>query len=146
MKNIRNRNIFVDANVIIDYLLNRKYHTENARFLFDFAREFSVTLYICSYSFAIAYYYLRDANVSHDIALETLEKMFQEVKCIPVDDTVIRQALKSGFGDFEDAIQYCCALQIPECKAIITRNPKDFALSNVPVTTPRTFIFHQFKN
>jgi len=41
--------------------------------------------------------------------------------------------------DFEDAVQYFSALQIPECDAIITRNPNDFALSSVFVTTPQEF-------
>jgi hypothetical protein len=53
--------------------------------------------------------------------------------------------MKSGFKDFEDAIQYCCALQIGVCEAIITRDTKDFALSNVPVVTPQTFLRRHLK-
>ena len=120
MKNIRNWNIFVDANVIIDYVLYRKYNTANANALFEYAPKYSVRLYICSYTLAIAYHYLRDANVPHKNAIDALDRLFHEVKCLPVDDVIIKQAMKSDFKDFEDAIQYHCALQIGKCEAIIT--------------------------
>jgi len=141
---VHNRNVFVDANIICDYLLNRKYHTMHADHIFEYAQKLSVTLYVCSYSFAIAYHYMRrQKNISHLVALSALEKMFSKVKSIPVDGTIVYQAMKSGFDDYEDAIQYCCALKISECEAIITRDTKDFALSNVPVVTPQTFLIHQ---
>jgi len=146
MKNIRNRNIFLDANVIIDYVLDRKYNTNNANALFEYAQKLSVRLYICSYTFAIAYHYLRDANVPHNQAINTLERLFQEVKSLPVDDVVIKQSMESDFRDFEDAIQYYCALQINKCEVIITRNPKDFVSGNIPVTTPQKFLTHLLKD
>ena len=146
MKNIRNRNIFVDANVIIDYVLDRKYHTANANAIFLYAPKFSVVLYVCSYTLAIAYHFLRDANVPHYHALNTLERLLREVRCLPVDDAIIKQAMKSDFRDFEDAIQYQCALQFSKCEIIITRNPKDFESSNLPVTTPQRFLTHLLKD
>ena len=139
MKKTRNRNIFVDANIIIDYLLPRKYHTSNAISIFEQATQFSAVLHVCSYSLSIAYHYMRTENIPHKIAIFKLEKMFPKVNILPVNDVIIQQALKSEFTDFEDAIQYFCALQVPECEAIITRNPCDFALSNVLVTTPQDF-------
>ena len=139
MKKTRNINIFVDANIMIDYLLPRKFHTSNAISIFERATQFSAVLHVCSFSLNIAYHYMRTENVPHKIAMVKLEKMFQKVNILPVNNVVIQQALKSGFTDFEDAVQYFCALQVPECEAIITRNPNDFALSSVFVTTPQEF-------
>jgi predicted nucleic acid-binding protein len=135
-----NRNIFLDANVIMDYLLERKYHTENAKKIFEHAQKFSIGLYMCSYTVAIAYHHMRNQKTSHNIAINMLEGLFPYVKCLPVTEAIIKQALKSKFSDFEDAIQYYCASQISECEAIITRNPKDFALSSIPVKTPQQFL------
>ena len=140
MKKNRNRNIFVDANILIDYLLPRKYHSSNASVIFEQASQFSAVLHVCSYTFAIAYHYMRDEKIPHKIAISRLEKIFQKINILPVNNDIIQQALKSAFTDFEDAIQYFCALQVPECNAIITRNPIDFALSSVFVTTPQNFV------
>lgn len=41
------------------------------------------------------------------------------------ETAIIDKSLSSGFTDFEDALQYNCALQ-SECGVIITRNVKDF--------------------
>jgi len=142
MKNIRYRNIFIDANVIIDYMICRKHHTDNANALFRYASNFSVKLHVCSYSFAIVYHYMRNENFSHNVAMYSLEKLFNSVGCLPVDDDIIKKAMKSDFRDFEDAIQYCCALNNSECEVIITRNPKDFVASNIPVSTPQKFLTH----
>ena len=143
MKYIQNRNIFVDANVICDFLLDRGYHAKNVKNIFDYAKNCSVILHVSSYTFAIGYYRMRrDKNFSHQVAVSVLEKLFPKIKCIPVDGAIIQQAMKSGFGDYEDAIQYCCALKIPGCEMIITRDTKDFTLSSVPVVTPQMFLHY----
>jgi len=49
---------------------------------------------------------------------------------------VIRQSLKTDFNDYEDAIQYYCALSTPQIDFIVTRNTKDFKKSTLPVLTP----------
>ena len=141
MKKKQNRNIFLDANVICDLLLHRGYHAMNTENIFDYVQKCSVIPYICSYTFAIGYHQMRsDKNFSRQYALKTIEDLFSKVKCIPVDSSIIQQAMNSGFDDFEDAIQYCCALKIPKCEVIITRDTKDFALSIIHVATPRIFL------
>ena len=143
MKKFRNRNVFLDANVICDYLLGRGYHTENAEDIFGFAQNRIISIYVSSFTFAIAYYFMRRENKSpHIIALEALGRMYKIVQCVPVDNAIIYQAIKSEFGDYEDAIQYCCALKVPKCEAIITRNAKDFMFSDVSVVSPQFFLRH----
>lgn len=51
----------------------------------------------------------------------------------------ISQAIQSDFSDFEDAVQYHTALS-GNIDAIITRNPKDYINSAIPVYTPSEFI------
>jgi predicted nucleic acid-binding protein len=141
MKKNRNRDIFLDANVICDYVLMRKHHTRNANAIIENAQKLFLTLHVSSYSFAIAYHFMRrQKNISHIVALDILGNLFRKVKCISVDGNIVQQAMKSGFQDYEDAIQYGCALAIPDCEFIITRDTKDFALSDVPVIIPQTFI------
>ena len=56
-----------------------------------------------------------------------------------VSDSVIDRMLQSDFVDLEDAIQYYSALAFG-AETIITRNPKDFATSSIPIATPKEFI------
>jgi len=60
----------------------------------------------------------------------------ESVSILPVDEYVIQQSLKSGFQDYEDAIQYYSAIQDSSIIGIITRNAKDFRLSKLPILEP----------
>lgn len=54
-------------------------------------------------------------------------------------DIEIEKGLISNFNDFEDALQYYCAMRTG-CNFFITRNVKDFKKSDIPVMTPDEFI------
>ena len=54
-------------------------------------------------------------------------------------DKVIEKGLSSRFSDFEDALQYHCAIKM-ECNILITRNEKDFKNSDIPVMTPDEYL------
>ena len=73
-------------------------------------------------------------------ALQCLRDLSEYVSVLPVDKQVIRQALYSGFSDYEDAVQYYSALQDSSIDAIATRNTKDFALSKLPVLLPGEYL------
>ncbi len=52
----------------------------------------------------------------------------------------ILQALRNDFKDFEDSIQYSCALTIKGIKAILTRSIKGYANSKIAVFTPENYL------
>jgi hypothetical protein len=57
-----------------------------------------------------------------------------------VDDDVINMALKSGWKDFEDAVQNFSAVADPEITAVITRNTRDFKDSSLEVVDSISFL------
>lgn len=57
-----------------------------------------------------------------------------------VDGKVVSAALRSGWRDFEDAIQYYAAEMSGITDGIITRNEKDFRMSDIPVISPFEFV------
>ena len=133
------REVFVDTNVIFDLLLEREPHSSYANKFFQYTVKNDIVLNICSFSYATLYYVLRK-KLSHENVLHDLSWVLKLTKCLPVNETVVKQAMQSHFRDFEDAIQYFCALQISGCEAIITRNAKDFKLSLIPVVSPEFFL------
>lgn len=54
-------------------------------------------------------------------------------------ERVIDLALASGFADFEDAIQYCTALE-HKIGILITRNVQDYKAAAITILTPLEYI------
>ena len=74
-----------------------------------------------------------------ETAIGFLKKLRLVLGVLNVDDVVIQKALESGFGDFEDAVQYFTAAQ-NKIDAIITRNITDYKQSIISVYTPTEFL------
>ena len=77
-------------------------------------------------------HYLVDTNVVIDMLLD------REVA--EVNGNVIDMAFKSGWKDFEDAVQNFSAVANPQISAIITRNTKDFKDSSLEVVDSVEFL------
>jgi hypothetical protein len=58
---------------------------------------------------------------------------------VPVDKTLLSDALNSPITDYEDAVIEVSALR-HSVDCIITRNIKDFKLSRIPCFTPKQFL------
>jgi predicted nucleic acid-binding protein len=131
--------IFVDTDVILDFLGDRKPFSKSALRLFVLAEQKKIALYTSSNSITTAYYLL--GKVTTDIhARELISALMDIIRVIPVSEKILSQAIKSDFKDFEDAVQHYSALTIEEIKFIITRNIKDYAKSKIPVSGPEMIL------
>ena len=133
------REFFVDTNVLIDLVVENEPDTTYASELFFLAEEKSIVMNICAMSFNNVFYIVKK-RLGREKAKTAIKQISDITKCLPVDHVVIKHAMLSQFRDFEDAIQYFSAFQIPKCEAIITRNAKDFKLSDIPVICPYEFL------
>lgn len=66
--------------------------------------------------------------------IEKLCRLSAFVKVVDLKGTVVVDALKSDWIDYEDASQYRTAIT-ERADCIVTRNKKDFAQSSLPVYT-----------
>ena len=121
----------VDTNVIIDLLLNRE-GADAAAALIDGAENGIYRLSLCALSYTNIYYSLRK-YLSHEKRIQCLMQICEVLSSAPVDGNVIASALRSGWSDFEDAVQYHAAVSAGITDGIITRNGKDFILSKIPI-------------
>ncbi len=129
------KRIFVDTNILVDLLADRKPFSKHATAIFKAAEGNKIMLYTSSHSIATTYYLLKkfiDDNALREILLGLLEY----VSVIPVDTDVLSKGLRSKQKDFEDAIQIFCASNIIEVDCIVTRNIKDFKGSEILVMAP----------
>ena len=127
--------LFADTNIIIDLLSDRKPFSTTATALFEHAARKTVRLYVAAITYNNTYYILR-RHLPHKTCISTLKNLTQLVEIVSTDTQIIHAALDSRFSDFEDAIQYYTAQSIGTMAALITRNPKDFKASELPVWSP----------
>lgn len=131
-------NLFVDTDVIFDLLAKREpFYSYSAR-LFTRANRQELRIYVSSLCFGNLNYILSKQKSAAE-ARKILARFKVLVNVLPVDDKIIDLALNSDFRDFEDAIQYYCAIE-NGMKVIITRNLKDFKQAKIPVLTAEEFV------
>ena len=124
--------LFLDTNIVLDLLAERKPFCDDAVRLFTLAHEKKVELFVSPVTFTTASYVLSKHNAAEERKL--LSGLRQLVRIATTGERTIDDALSSQFTDFEDALQYYSALTI-KAEAIITRNGKDFANAHIPVMT-----------
>lgn len=130
--------VFVDTDVCIDLLSGRKPFNKTAEILFSLADNKKIKIYVSSLSFSNLDYVLRSQySTSHSRQL--IAKFKTLVYVLPVDGKTIDLAIASDFSDFEDAIQYSCAIE-NNLTTILTRNIKDYKKATISVLTPEAFL------
>ncbi|WP_316805955.1 PIN domain-containing protein [Pedobacter agri] len=129
------KQIFMDTNVVIDFLANRQPFSLDAAKLFNMSLEGRIRIHISAVSYNNIYYVLRQ-SLTNNATIKLLENLAEITEITDVSNQVIRQSLKTDFKDYEDAIQYYSALTVPNIDFIVTRNTKDFKKSTLPVLTP----------
>lgn len=132
------RRIFLDTNVVLDYLMERGDFYKDSEYIFQAAYNNEVELCLSALSFSNIAYITRK-KFSKDELYELLAELRKMVTCTKVDDCVVDAAIARKAKDFEDALQYFSAIQAgADC--IITRNIKDFEFAKIKVLTPNEFL------
>jgi predicted nucleic acid-binding protein len=131
-------NVFVDTDVCIDLLSGRKPFNAAAALLFSLADQRKINICVSALSFSNIDYVLRSQYAGAH-SRQMMGKFKTLVKVLPVNSKTIDLAIASDFNDFEDAIQYSCAIE-NNLTTIITRNTKDYKKSIIAVQTPETFL------
>jgi predicted nucleic acid-binding protein len=130
--------IFVDTDVCIDLLSGRKPFNKTAEILFSQADNKKIKIYVSAISFSNIDYVLR-SQYSSIHSRQVIGKFKTLVNVLAVDSKTIDLAIASDFQDFEDAIQYSCAIE-NNLTILITRNIKDYKKASITVLTPETFL------
>jgi predicted nucleic acid-binding protein len=130
--------VFIDADVILDFLIVRKPFVMDTARLFSLAEKKKITLCTTALVFSNAYCILRKLG-PHKKVIEKLNQLSKFVDIIGLSKDAVKNALESEFSDFEDALQHYAALS-ENVIAIITRNIKDYKHSELAVLTPDQYL------
>ncbi len=129
------KQLFLDTNVVIDFLANRSPFAADAAYLFDAAVQGKCKLYISALSYSNFAYILKKL-LSPSAIVQLLKELEAISEIADVNASVIQKALQAGIKDFEDAIQYCSALAVGNIDVLVTRDTKDFKNSSLSIMTP----------
>ena len=130
------KKIFIDTNIIIDLLIKRDGYIASAKIL-ALAKDNDVTLYSSVLTMANIAYILRKSFVGDGLYQQMMK--LSNILCVSdLTKKQFEQAISLKAGDFEDALQYYCAMD-NSCDVIITRNKKDFTFSAITVLTPEEY-------
>ena len=124
--------VFVDANIVVDLLCERYPWFPSVMRIFNMADRRQIELFCSTLSLGTASYLMETRKMSPQDIFDGIDLLCQMCTPTVVDASVVRQALDSGFTDFEDALQHFSAKTV-DAECIVTRNKKDFSTSEIPV-------------
>ena len=136
------KNIYFDTNVIIDLFDNaRPYHHYSVEVFQKIFADENMNVYINTDTLSNLFYILRSRmKLSFKKSLENMEFIEESFSVVCSQSKEVRDALyickEDIFDDYEDAMQYICALKV-EATLLITNNPKDFKNASIDVVTTK---------
>ena len=131
--------LFLDTNIVIDFLTDRKPFSSLAGKLFNYSEKGEIKLYLSSVSYNNIYYVVKKVS-SHKETIKILSRLVEMTEIIDSTSSTIKDSLNSKFNDFEDALQYYSAKLNTNINGIVTRNGADFKHSTISIFTPEEAI------
>jgi predicted nucleic acid-binding protein len=123
--------VLIDTNIVLDLLLEREPFVEDAIALFDQVEAGQVRGYIAATTITNIFYIVRKVQ-GREAALQAVSRIAAGLEICAIDRHTIAQALASNLKDFEDGIQFACAV-LNQLDAIATRDTSDFIGVSLPV-------------
>ena len=133
------KRILIDTDAILDFFFDRKPFSEFAAVLLSLCEQNKLKGFVTPVIFSNVYYLLRQ-TAKHEKVIKKLSQLLTITDILLMDKGVVIHALNSGYKDFEDALQHSSCSNDGTIDAIITRNIKDFKLSEIAVLTPENFL------
>ena len=131
--------LFIDTNIIVDLLADRKPYSNSAYIIFREAKLNRWKLFTSSNSILTTFYIL-EKQVNAKEANKAIETILNRIEIQDLTKKDLMVALKSKTKDLEDASQIECANKIGRVNYIITRDKNGFSNSIIDVLNPDELI------
>ena len=125
--------LFLDTNVLIDFILERPKFYPAAATIISFAAEGKVKVCVSSMSIVTtSFICVERCNMPLADFCKKMDFLRDFLEIGSVDDSDIYYSYDNGWKDFEDGVQYHSA-QRNEADYLVTRNTKDFEENDLNV-------------
>ncbi|MGB9458493.1 MAG: PIN domain-containing protein [Bryobacteraceae bacterium] len=132
------KRILFDTNVALDVLLDRQPYVEASAAAWAAVETGSTEGMLAAHAVTTIHYLVRKemGTIKAGRIVSSLLRVFGVAA---VDGTVVQEALRLPFSDFEDAVT-AAAARLAGCEYIVTRDPKGFRASPVRSLTPEAVV------
>jgi predicted nucleic acid-binding protein len=130
------KRVLLDVNVILDLVLARAPFSASAVALWAGAEQGRLEIVLPGHGVTTVFY-LAARERGNAFAARVIEDLLAVPSIAPVDGPVLRRALALGWPDFEDAV-CAAAAEAARCDFLVTRDPKGYRRSPVPVVDAPT--------
>lgn len=131
--------IFLDANIVIDYLdKSSKDHTAAVDCIHIIRRHFNKPI-VSPATFIITNFILEKFARNKEWHKKQMRLTFSGFEITPIEPSYIDAIFKTHFTDLEDGLQYQCAVNA-KASIIITKDLSDFFDSKIAVVHPHDFV------
>ena len=136
------KRIYFDTNVIVDLFdVRRPFHEYSVSVFKRIFEDEEIDVFINTDTLTNLFYILRShVKLGFDESIEKLEFIKNAFTIVSTEmneiDNTIEICQQHIFRDYEDGMQYICALK-EDCTLIITNNPKDFKNASLEIVTSK---------
>ena len=131
--------VLVDLNVLLDVVLDRPPYARASSQSLGRIVSLRVLKGYVSQNAVTTFFYIVRKQAGLERARLAVRKVLAMLAVLPATKDVLVAATGEAYPDYEDAVTFLSAAA-ERCDLIVTRNPKDFASSLVPVQTPEQFL------
>jgi predicted nucleic acid-binding protein len=131
-------NVLVDLNVLLDVFLNRTAWVADSAGVLKANHDGRITIHVSAITFPTLFYIVR-RHAGIPQALTVVDECLASFRIVAVSGSTLAMARTWAGNDYEDNIQLACAVEAG-VDAIITRDPRGFTGSPIPVMTPTDLI------
>lgn len=131
-------NVFLDTNVIIDFMGEREGFFDDLAAIFAMIEDKRITASASALTIVNCAYILKKCFNS-EIMLEKVGMLCEMLNVTPIDRNQLMDAVQLRPYDYEDAVQYLSSLP-SRPDVIITRDKRGFSSFDILVMTPAEFV------
>lgn len=132
-------NVFLDTNILIDFVDNRD-KRDYAKRIIELGMQGEITLFASYLTYANMAFILR--HRSREEKYRLLREARQNIVVVAPTVEQLDYALGHEAKDFEDLLQYRCALEA-DCDVIVTNNTDDYEeFCQLPFFTSEDFVIN----
>ena len=125
-------NLFLDTNILIDLVADRKPFSQWAYKIFAEQKKGKWKLFATSNSILTTYYII-ERDIGEKRARRIIKVLINRLEINPILKSNLLEGIKSSFSDYEDAVLHESAKSVKNLDFIITRNKRDFKKSELPI-------------
>ena len=130
--------VLLDTDVVLDVILAREPFGQEAAQIFKLHEQGKIDAYVAAITPINVFYITRKSKGRHE-AQRAVELLLVSLSVCPLSHSILDQAYKLPFGDYEDAVQHASATA-SGLDALITRDLNDYKNSSLPVFSPSNFL------